>query len=716
MYYIAICYHGTLGMKNRFLFVLCLLYSFHSNADNPQQEKVMITGTGKGIWQSIATFFTMEDAKRVPDQLLTPPLPAKPGKTIITPEWVLDLPKFTGNYPSIRWLNNTQLIYVVPPTRDQLDWTIELLDLPTGKRRMLGIGADAKPSPDQKWIAFTHGEKEAKQVWVMRSDGTDRKQISHVQGGTYDYISFEFEWSPDSKFIALVQQPGFAYWEKKKPLASAVEMIDVGTGLSKKIASFEGTIWDLSWLPNGEELLFMNVHNGPYYNEEKDWTQIQTLNINTGQVRTLAKFEGLQQLLMPRSSPDGKFVAFMYDADNPIFNHMPSLGIVPNEPISTNTLPPIRRITHELKLFSPRWSHDSQHVYVRRDYGAYRQIYSIDIKTGEAQQITNAALDVKGYAVSPDGSQLAWTGLDAQSSSIVRVADSDGQNARDLVTIPGVPQDVALSEVREIDWQVPSYPNRMRGLLFMPLNYQKNTQYPLIVDIHGGGAGASINMLVAGGILVSTPLEWHMWAAKGYAVFVPEFRSSASFGSLAISRDDHKNHDLINCDIKDIEAGIDELIKQNLVDSKSIAVIGHSAGARRVNWLLTTNHRFRSAISKEGWADDWISCMHEQESSSKRISAIYGGTPWEVPENYLKNSALYHGKGVTIPTLFLMGNAELGGIDTHGTTKMLYNVIKAQGIEVGYVKYPDEGHVFEKPENRRDALMRTIKWIDSHMK
>jgi dipeptidyl aminopeptidase/acylaminoacyl peptidase len=251
----------------------------------------------------------------------------------------------------------------------------------------------------------------------------------------------------------------------------------------------------------------------------------------------------------------------------------------------------------------------------------------------------------------------------------------------------------------------------MRGLLIMPLNYQENTRYPLIVDIHGGGAGARIDMW--GGILVNTPLEWHMWAAKGYVVFVPEFRSSASFGSLAISRDNLQNHDLINCDIQDIEAGVDELINKKIVDPQSMAVIGHSAGARRVTWLLTVSHRFRAVISKEGWADEWIDFL--DESPSKRIYTMFGGAPWEVPQNYLKNSALYHCKGVTTPTLFLMGNPELGGADSKDTIHMLYNAIKSQNIETEYLKYSDEGHVFEKHENRRDALARSIQWLDKHM-
>ena len=51
----------------------------------------------------------------------------------------------------------------------------------------------------------------------------------------------------------------------------------------------------------------------------------------------------------------------------------------------------------------------------------------------------------------------------------------------------------------------------MRGLVVMPLNYQKGKQYPLSVDIHGGDMGASIYLL--GGTLLSSPLEWQLWAA-----------------------------------------------------------------------------------------------------------------------------------------------------------------------------------------------------------
>jgi dienelactone hydrolase len=543
----------------------------------------------------------------------------------------------------------------------------------------------------------------------MDPKGAHRRQLTYIQGGLGESYrhSFDFAWSPDSQKIALSHVPHLPHWEKK-PRSSTLNILEIKTTHTQQIASFDAPIRCLSWFPNGEEILFMKERIGFYYDEEEDYEWILSLNIKDGRIRTLAKFDGLQQSLNPTLSSDGKKIAILYDADHPMYDYMLSIGIINNE----SSLHGVTRLTHELNLSSLQWSHDGQRIYTKRSYGAYRQIYAIDVLTGTSSQITNAPLDIENYALSPDGLQLAWIGQDAQATQVIRVASSEGHNVRDLLILPGVPEDIALSEVREIDWQAPpDYPGRMRGLLFMPLNYKEGTRYPLIVDIHGGRSGASLHL--TGGILVNSPLEWHMWAAKGYAVFVPEFRSSASFGSLAITRDELQNYDLVNCDIKDIEAGVKSLIDQKIVDPHRLAVIGYSAGGRRANWLVASTHQFKAVVSKEGWADEWILSL--SMGPSKRMSQMLGGEPWEVPQNYLKNSALFHCNGATTPTLFLMGNPDLGGADPSKSVSMLHNALKGQKVETEYVQYSDEGHVFEKKKNKRDALKRAIQWIDRHI-
>lgn len=133
-----------------------------------------------------------------------------------------------------------------------------------------------------------------------------------------------------------------------------------------------------------------------------------------------------------------------------------------------------------------------------------------------------------------------------------------GTNPRDLAVAHTTTPDISLSEVREIEWQANDYPTPVRGLLVMPLHDDSQHAYPLIIDIHGGDAVSRLQLF--GGLFVNSPLEWHMWAAQGYAVFVPDFRSSASFGSQAITRDLLKNHDRLTGDLNDIEAGVNYLI------------------------------------------------------------------------------------------------------------------------------------------------------------
>ena len=211
---------------------------------------------------------------------------------------------------------------------------------------------------------------------------------------------------------------------------------------------------------------------------------------------------------------------------------------------------------------------------------------------------------------------------------------------------------------------------------------------------------------------MSTPLEWQLWAAKGYMVFVPEFRSSGAFGHLAITKGLMQENDEVARDVSDIVAGIDTLAARGLVDLERTVAMGNSAGARRANWLTVATHRFRAVVSKEGWADDFFS---SGVFSLGRVTVMHGGTPVEVPERYMRNSAIFHARGATTPTLFLMGNPEEGGADRLLTVRWLYNALRAQGVEAQYVTYPDEGHGFVRPANRRDMLERVTRWIERHL-
>jgi dipeptidyl aminopeptidase/acylaminoacyl peptidase len=82
----------------------------------------------------------------------------------------------------------------------------------------------------------------------------------------------------------------------------------------------------------------------------------------------------------------------------------------------------------------------------------------------------------------------------------------------------------------------------------------------------------------------------------------------------------------------------------------------------------------------------------------------------------LKDSALTHATGATTPTLFLMGNPKLGGADRYNTVSDLFDLLRQQGVTTEYLYYSDEGHNFEKFENRKDFFEHAVKWIDDNLK
>lgn len=662
------------------------------------------------IMAMVACMPMIANSDQIAPQPLADTLPAKPGTHFVTDDWLSKLPARQFYGASIEWLDNHQAVYTLPALDRAHSNKIASIDVRTGAHHLLGEGETPKPSPDGQWIAFTKNVDKARQLWLMRSNGTEARKLAQLKSlGVYKY-NFDLQWSPDSRHIALSHLSASFQGE--------IDVIDVANAKKRHILSTNGfQLRSLSWFPNGKELLFWKEQIEGQHNAKEDQEFIQSIRLSDGYVRTWAKFAGLQQFLDPVISPDGQQIAIMYDPDHPYFDTTQNIGLILTNSSNDNALPAIARLTSELKLIAPQWSRDGQSIFAIRIYGAYKQLYNINAKTGELKQVTNSPSSIywNGYALSPDGKQLAWLALNAHDEQVLRVATSDGQSVRDLITISNVPAEVALSEIREIEWDTRNYPTRMRGLLLLPLNYQEGSRYPLVVDIHGGGSSAALSLM--GGILVSTPLEWQMWTAKGYAVFVPELRSSGAFGALADTRDNLQEHNIIDCDIIDVETGVDALVARGIVDRQRIAIIGHSAGGRRANWLTVTRHQFQAVVAKEGWAEEITAALNPPPNYPiNRVYRLFGGSPQQVPENYLKNSALFHSSGATTPTLFLMGNPKLGGADSQGTVRLLYDAIKARGIETQYVYYPDEGHALEKAVNQLDALRRIENWIDEHTK
>lgn len=630
----------------------------------------------------------------------------------VTPERLLTDFSFRRSLPSAQWLPDGSHIVLSLNDRGPkglISW-IELVEVKSGMRKRLERGSRPIPSPDGKYVAYLARKDSATQIWIRSLRQGDKRQVTRVPGGLGADFYTSFSWSPDSRRLAFAFRP-IAKPEKPNaasvvvigaegdiPPDSQVWVIDVDSGSARKVATGPYRMAALSWFPDGKALLCA-VHRSFKYRRDDGFGEVRRIDISSGKCTTIIKDSGVQRL-RPVLSPDGRFVAFLYDPANLVYPFHRSIAVVPS------TGGPVRQLTRDRMVESvPVWSLDGTCIYYVGRQGVFRQLFSVTM-SGEVQQLTQGGRNIVSPVLSPDGCTLVWTTEDPLGQKDVCVANADGNGERVLIDLTPEVKKLTLGDVHEVHWKSRDG-LEIAGLVVHPPDYDSNCKYPLLVDLHGGPVGG---VSLIGSILMRSPLEWQMWAEKGFVVFVPDYRSSVTYGWDEVL-EARENQDADDRDFDDIMSGIDHIIATNSIDLSRLVLIGHSNGAHLTNWIITKTNRFKVAVSYEGNAEWYMAWGSGARVGGNSILEWFlKGKPWEAPENYLK-AAAYRVGNVKTPTLFISGDK---GIPLYHN-KFLYSALGKLGIDTQLLVYRGEGHVIQRPDNLRDLLTRVIAWIDSHI-
>ena len=148
-----------------------------------------------------------------------------------------------------------------------------------------------------------------------------------------------------------------------------------------------------------------------------------------------------------------------------------------------------------------------------------------------------------------------------------------------------------------------------------------------------------------------------MLAARGYAVFKPNYRGSTGYGDEFLR--DMVGHYFHQAHL-DVMAGVDTLIERGIADGDRMAKMGWSAGGHMTNKIITHTGRFKAASSGAG-AVNWIS-MYGQSDVRFPRTPWFGGTPWQEDapiDVYWGNSPLKDIYRVTTPTIVIVGENDV---------------------------------------------------------
>ncbi|MFZ5674598.1 MAG: Tol-Pal system beta propeller repeat protein TolB [Pseudomonadota bacterium] len=254
---------------------------------------------------------------------------------------------------------------------------------------------------------------------------------------------------PPESFIEQItnfdQEPRFGDWRQiqAKALVTGQTIMDGGrlkaqfilwdTGSQQKLAGFEFTTSPKNWRRLGHlisDKIYQAITGVPGYFDtrivfvaetgpkNKRVKKLSIMDQDGFNVRSLT--DGKQLVLTPRFSPNSLEITYMaYDGSG-----TPRVYLYN---IETNQ----REIVGEFPnmSFSPRFSPDGQRVIMSLQDGNAANIFVMDLRSRQTQQLTNSDGINTAPSYSPDGSQIAFE-VGSDNSQQIYVMNADGSNPR----------------------------------------------------------------------------------------------------------------------------------------------------------------------------------------------------------------------------------------------------------------------------------------------
>lgn len=246
---------------------------------------------------------------------------------------------------------------------------------------------------------------------------------------------------------------------------------------------------------------------------------------------------------------------------------------------------------------------------------------------------------------------------------------------------------------------------QVEGLLHYPLDWHEGTRYPLILDIHGGPAGADMDTWSQSW---ASPVI--LWRQRGAFVLQVNYHGSALYGLDWVESIQGHYYEL---EIPDIETGVDELIRRGLVDPDRLAASGWSNGGILTAALITITNRYKAA--SVGAADvEWFSDWANVDFGASFDNYYFGGTPWEVPTVYMEKSPFFRLTRVTTPTIVYTGTDDRN-VPPHQSWSLFRALQQIGKTPVRFLTFPGEPHGLKKIAHQRRKVEEDEVWFDRYL-
>jgi dipeptidyl aminopeptidase/acylaminoacyl peptidase len=393
-----------------------------------------------------------------------------------------------------------------------------------------------------------------------------------------------------------------------------------------------------------------------------------------------------------------------------------------------------------------RFSRDGQGVYLISDREAeFARLRYVNLFTNDKTLISNQILwDIEELAISRDGHYLAYvsneggvgklnlldlrTHQDLTSPRLPSPGlidslsfDAEGKRLAFGFSAANRPEDAyvfELAENRLEAWtssesgpadaakfvvprltQFPTFdrtdgkPRQIPVFVYEPAG---SSPHPVLIDLHGGPEGQFRPNFSA----------WLQFVVNelGYAVVAPNVRGSSGYGKGYLALD---NANLREDAVKDVGALIIWIGLQSNFDAKHVVVAGGSYGGYlALATLVNYSDRLRGGVDISGIVDFVSFLTNTAPYRQNQRRAEYGDEREPEMRSFLRRiSPLTNADRISKPLLVVHGKNDPRV--PLSEAELIVNKLRAKGGTVWYLLAADEGHGYQKKQNR-DAYYRTF--------
>lgn len=345
------------------------------------------------------------------------------------------------------------------------------------------------------------------------------------------------------------------------------------------------------------------------------------------------------------------------------------------------------------QIRSPTWSHDGRAIYfIATNNQTYDEtLFRYDVRSGQHTSLANGPESFSGLVSIPGGLLVSIQSA-TTPGDLWKFDEATGERTRVTELNPQL-RAFAFSEP-EIFHFTDQSGDRLGALLYRATGPAAGTDEPVITYVYEK---------LTPNVHRFQPRQ-QLFATHGYAVLMPNVLINVGAPGTSY--------------VESVVPAVQAVHDMGFTNGRA-CMWGGSFGAYATSYVITQTNIFDCAVSRATPPElfrNWASGRDRDSENIERGQARMGGSPFEVQDRYLSQSAFFHLDKVETPVLITHGMKDYTILFEEGA--MMFYALRRLGKEATFVAYRDGDHSLYR-HSRGDALdvhRRMLDWFALYLR